>query len=111
MCSRAASRIKRNQSSLGSVYEEDDQWYYDEDDELARLSPTLTTAPTTRATSPFPNEKGSVDYNPGTGFTGRRISMIEECEESTPRPETVIPKTPTNLGNLTPKIFIPRGGS
>merc|ERR1711892_1403516 len=68
--SRAASRIKRNQSSLGSVYEEDDAWYYDDDDELARLSPTLTTAPTTRATSPFPNEKGSVDYNPGTGFSG-----------------------------------------
>ena len=43
--SRAASRIKRNQSSLGSVYEEDDQWDYDE---LDRLSPTLTTAPTTR---------------------------------------------------------------
>merc|ERR1719193_2110712 len=102
--SRAASRIKRNQSSLGSVYEEDDQWYYDEDDELARLSPTLTTAPTTRATSPFPNEKGTVEYNPGTGFTGRRISMIEECEESTPRPETVISKTPTNRENMTPKI-------
>ena len=102
--SRAASRIKRNQSSLGSVYEEDDQWYYDDDDELARLSPTLTTAPTTRATSPFPNEKGAVEYNTGTGFTGRRISMIEECEESTPRPETVISKTPTNRGNMTPKI-------
>jgi hypothetical protein len=102
--SRAASRIKRNQSSLGSVYEEDDQWYYDEDDELARLSPTLTTAPTTRATSPFPNEKGGVDYNPGTGFSGRRISIIDECEESTPRPETVISKTPTNRENMTPKI-------
>merc|ERR1712013_664865 len=94
--SRAASRIKRNQSSLGSDYEEDD--------ELERLSPTLTTAPTTRATSPFPNEKGAVEYNTGTGFTGRRISMIEECEESTPRPETVISKTPTNRGNMTPKI-------
>jgi len=102
--SRAASRLKRNQSSLGSVYEEDDQWYYDEDDELARLSPTLTTAPTTRATSPFPNEKGSVDYNQGTGFSGRRISIIEESEETTPRPTTVISKTPTNRDSVTPKI-------
>merc|ERR1712128_34486 len=105
--SRAASRIKRNQSSLGSVYEEDDAWYYDDDDELARLSPTLTTAPTTRATSPFPNEKGSVDYNPGTGFSGRRISIIDECEceETTPRPQTVISKTPTNReSSMTPKI-------
>lgn len=102
--SRAASRIKRNQSSLGSVYEEDDQWYYDDDDELARLSPTLTTAPTTRATSPFPNEKGSVEYNPGSGFSGRRISIIDECEETTPRPQTVISKTPTNRDSVTPKI-------
>merc|ERR1711892_1244539 len=105
--SRTASRIKRNQSSLGSVYEEDDAWYYDDDDELARLSPTLTTAPPTRATSPFPNEKGSVDYNPGTGFSGRRISIIDECEceETTPRPQTVISKTPTNReSSMTPKI-------
>merc|ERR1712128_377075 len=102
--SRAASRIKRNQSSLGSVYEEDDAWYYDDDDELARLSPTLTTAPTTRATSPFPNEKGSVDYNQGTGFSGRRISIIEESEETTPRPTTVISKTSTNRDSVTPKI-------
>jgi len=99
--SRAASRLK---SSLGSVYEEDDQWYYDDDDELARLSPTLTTAPTTRATSPFPSEKGSVEYNQGTGFSGRRISIIDESEETTPRPSTVISKTPTNRDSVTPKI-------
>jgi len=97
--SRAASRIKRNQSSLGSVYEEDDQWYCDDDDELARLSPTLTTAPTTRATSPFPNEKGSVEFNHGTGFSGRRISIIDECEETTPRPQTVISRD-----SVTPKV-------
>eukprot|EP00092_Neocalanus_flemingeri_P035110 GFUD01038208.1.p1 GENE.GFUD01038208.1~~GFUD01038208.1.p1 ORF type:complete len:1926 (+),score=502.28 GFUD01038208.1:4306-10083(+) len=102
--SRAASRLKGVKSSLGSVYEEDDQWYYDEDDELARLSPTLTTAPTTRATSPFPNEKGSIEYNQGTGFSGRKISVIDESEETTPRPTTVISKTPTNRDSVTPRI-------
>merc|ERR1712117_613474 len=104
--SRAASRLLRNPSALGSVYEEEDQWGED-DDELARLSPTLTTAPTTRATSPFPNEKGSVDYNTGSGFSGRRCSVIEESEESTPRPSTVISKTPTNRDSVTPRMSRP----
>ena len=41
--------------------DEDWEWEYyyeddDVDDELSRLSPTLTTAPTTRATSPFPGD-------------------------------------------------------
>ena len=100
--SRAASRLLRNQSALGSVYEEDDQWYED-DDELARLSPTLTTAPTTRATSPFPNEREAVEYNTGSGFSGRRCSVIVESEESTPRPSTVLCKTPTNMESVTPR--------
>ena len=111
--SRAASRILRNCSALGSVYEEED-WEYD-DDELARLSPTLTTAPTTRATSPsniFPEERGQpgqpgqvvVSHNVGSGFSGRRCSVIEESEESTPRPATVICRTPTNPGtSATPR--------
>merc|ERR1712025_952572 len=72
---RAASRILRNPSALGSVYEED---WDEDDDELGRLSPTLTTAPTTRATSPFPNEKEEIPHNTGSGFSGRRCSVIQE---------------------------------
>ena len=107
--SRAASRILRNPSALGSVYEEDDQWddEYDEHDELGRLSPTSTYAPTTRATSPFPDEKGVVDQNTGSGFSNRRCSIIQESEESTPRPSTVISKTPTNRESATPKLSRP----
>ena len=97
---RAASRILRNPSALGSVYEED---WDEDDDELGRLSPTLTTAPTTRATSPFPNEKEEIPHNTGSGFSGRRCSVIQESEESTPRPSTVICKTPTNRESATPR--------
>ena len=39
-----------------SEYESEWEYYYEdeEEEELNRLSPTATTAPTTRATSPFP---------------------------------------------------------
>jgi len=96
--SRAASRLKRTTSALGNVEEEDEyEWYYEDGDdpELTRLSPTLTTAPTTRATSPFPDEKGKVEQNTGTGFSKRRMSAIIESEETTPVPSS---RTPTNRG-------------
>ena len=118
--SRTASRLKMS-SALGNVDEEDEyEWYDDEDDpELARFSPTLTTAPTTRATSPFPDEKGNVGANSGTGFSRRKISAIQESEESTPVPgartpssrmstatpnhdrRTVMSKTPTAMNTMT----------
>ncbi len=92
--SRTASRLKLT-SALGNVEEEDEyEWYYDDGDdaELCRFSPTLTTAPTTRATSPFPDEKGQTQNNTGTGFSRRRLISIHESEETTPVPS----KTPTN---------------
>ena len=66
--SRPSSRASKKDGHLGEVQEdvekEDWEWeyYYDEDeeeyeDELDRLSPTATTAPTTRATSPFPDQQ------------------------------------------------------
>merc|ERR1719483_2016658 len=80
--------------------------------ELARLSPTLTTAPTTRATSPFPGEEekaaAEITNSIGTGFSKRRISVIDEEDESTPRPSTVVSKTPTlKGGSVTPKLTQP----
>merc|ERR1712226_294071 len=33
----------------------------------------------------------------------RRISVIEEVEETTPRPGTVVARTPTNRENITPQ--------
>jgi hypothetical protein len=103
--SRTASRIKRTTSSLGNVDEEDEgDWYLDdcEDAELRCLSPSLTTAPTTRATSPFPDEKGKVDVNTGTGFSRRKLTFIKETEETSP-----VSRTPTNrdsvTGSITPK--------
>ena len=120
--SRATSRLFRTTSSLGNVDEEEEyEWYYDDDcdPELARFSPTLTTAPTTRATSPFPDDKGAVEQVQGTGFSRRKISTIQESEESTPVPgggtptnreasatpvqgsrsNTVLSKTPTQMQN------------
>ena len=98
--SRATSRLFRTASSLGNVDEEEEyEWYYEDDcdPELARFgSPTLTTAPTTRATSPFPDEKGNVEQVRGTGFSCRKISTIQESEESTPVPNA---QTPTNKDN------------
>ena len=64
--SRPSSRTSRKDGHLGGLQEEDDwewEYYYEEDeeeleDELDRLSsPTPTTAPTTRATSPFPDQQ------------------------------------------------------
>ena len=65
--SRPSSRASRKDGPLGEVQEghEDDwewEYYYEEDEEeydeeLERLSPTVTTAPTTRATSPFPDQQ------------------------------------------------------
>ena len=104
--SRAASRILGIRSALGSVYEEEDGWYED-DDEIARLSPTLSIAPTTRATSPFPEENSGVQHNPGSGFSDRRCSVIQESEESTPRPSTVLCRTPTNRDSVTPRMSRP----
>eukprot|EP00088_Acartia_fossae_P055075 TRINITY_DN6393_c0_g1_i1.p1 TRINITY_DN6393_c0_g1~~TRINITY_DN6393_c0_g1_i1.p1 ORF type:complete len:1106 (+),score=232.40 TRINITY_DN6393_c0_g1_i1:452-3319(+) len=119
--SRTASRLKMS-SALGNLDEEDEyDWYDDDEDpELARFSPTLTTAPTTRATSPFPDEKGNVEANAGTGFSSRRkMSSIQESEESTPVPgsktpasrmstatpnhdrRTVMSKTPTAMNSMT----------
>ena len=120
--SRTASRLKMT-SALGNVDEEEEyEWYDDDDDpELARFSPTLTTAPTTRATSPFPDEKGNVNVedNQGTGFSRRKMSAIHESEESTPVPgsktplsrmstatpnhdrRTVMSKTPTAMTSMT----------
>ena len=65
--SRPSSRASRKDGHLGGLQEEEeDDWeweyYYEEEDEeveedeLGRLSPALTTAPTTRATSPFPDQ-------------------------------------------------------
>ena len=71
-------------------------------------SPTLTTAPTTRATSPsmvFPGEgpgPAPTDYC-SASFSKRRISVIEEVEETTPRPGTVVARTPTNRESMTPQ--------
>ena len=109
--SRGASRIgKKAHSSLGNVDEEGeyyDEYGFDEDDmrELRGSSPTLTTAPTTRATSPsmvFPGDGPSTDY-PATSYSKRRISVIEEVEETTPRPGTVVARTPTNRESMTPQ--------
>merc|ERR1712173_564392 len=50
------------------------------------------------------DEKGVVDQNTGSGFSNRRCSIIQESEESTPRPSTVISKTPTNRESATPKL-------
>ena len=101
--SAATSRMsRRTTSALGNVDEEDEyEWYddYGDDMELLRFSPTLTTAPTTRATSPFPDEKGRMDHNTGTGFSKRKMSAIQETEETTPV------RTPTNRdvsGSCTP---------
>lgn len=68
--SRPSSRTSKKDGSLGGVQEEDgDDWeweyYYEEDeeveeDELGRLSPAATTAPTTRATSPFPDQQQAI---------------------------------------------------
>jgi len=109
--SRGASRIgKKAHSSLGNVDEEGeyyDDYGFDEDDmrELRGSSPTLTTAPTTRATSPsmvFPGDGPPTDYPP-TSYSKRRISVIEEVEETTPRPGTVVARTPTNRESMTPQ--------
>ena len=112
--SRNASRVgKKALGSLGNVEEEGeyyDDYGFDDDDmmELRGSSPTLTTAPTTRATSPsnvFPGEKVSMDYSQQqsiTGFQKRRISVIDEVEETTPRPVTVVSRTPTMRGSTTP---------
>ena len=65
--SRPSSRASRKEGHLGEVCEEQEgedwewEYYYEEDEEefeeeLDRLSPTATTAPTTRATSPFPDQ-------------------------------------------------------
>merc|ERR1711874_719171 len=116
--SRNASRVggKKNMSSLGNVEEEGeyyDEYGFDEDDmnELRGSSPTLTTAPTTRATSPsmvFPGDKTTMEpytQQPNTGFIKRRISVIDEVEETTPRPSTVVSRTPTNRGSVTPQAY------
>merc|ERR1712083_1125274 len=92
---RNSSRMKGATTTLINVEEEDDQ-YYDEDDdeediELLKYSPTPTTAPTTRATSPFPDEKGMIEPPRGTGFSQRKISTI--MEEQSPVPSAG--KTPT----------------
>ena len=104
--SRANSRMKtRTTSSLGNVDEEDEyeSYYDDEDDmELLRFSPTLTTAPTTRATSPFPDEKGKVEHNTGTGFSKRKMSAILESEETTPVPNARTPTNREGFGSATP---------
>ena len=103
--------MKGTTSSLRNLDEEDD-WYYEdgEDIELSRLSPTPTTAPTTRATSPFPDERGIVEPIRGTGFSQRKISTIKE--EQSPLPSAI--KTPTydwstyykeNTGSTTPKAI------
>ena len=64
--SRPSSRAASKKDGLGEVQEEGEQdweweYYYEEDEdadeELERLSPTATTAPTTRATSPFPDQQ------------------------------------------------------
>jgi hypothetical protein len=59
--SRPNSRLRTKTPLLGDVLEDDEngdwewEYYYEEEEEeLNRLSPTTTTAPTTRATSPFP---------------------------------------------------------
>ncbi len=67
--SRSGSRPTSRASRLGmrtplkgigedEEYDDDDEWEYyyedEEEEELNRLSPAATTAPTTRATSPFP---------------------------------------------------------
>jgi hypothetical protein len=103
--SRTASRLKRTTSALGNVDEEEEgEWYLDdcEDAELRCLSPSLTTAPTTRATSPFPDEKGKVEVNVGSGFSRRKLTFIKEAEETSP-----VSRTPTNresaTGSITPK--------
>ena len=67
--SRTCSRMSTRTPGLDGVLEENEDGYDDEDweweyyyendeldDELDRLSPTLSTAATTRATSPFPGE-------------------------------------------------------
>ena len=57
--SRNHCRMKGSLNGVKGEDERDWEWehYHDEEgeDELRNLSPTLTTAPTTRATSPFPN--------------------------------------------------------
>jgi len=110
--SRGASRIgKKTLGTLGNVEEEGeyyDDYTFNDDDmmELRGVSPTLTTAPTTRATSPcnvFPGEKApEYQQQPNSGFIKRRISVIDEVEETTPRPCTVVARTPTNR-DLTPQ--------
>ena len=64
--SRPSSRAASKKDGLGEVQEKGDEdweweYYYEEDEyddeELERLSPTATTAPTTRATSPFPDQQ------------------------------------------------------
>ena len=119
--SRNASRVgKKAHGSLGNV-EEEGEYYedygFDDDDmsELRGCSPTLTTAPTTRATSPnmvFPGERGGMEYSQETnnGFRNqRRVSVIqEECEETTPRPGTVVARAPSNhslRGSVTPQGY------
>jgi len=116
--SRPVSRQKgrKGQTVLGNVEEEDeyydDDYVFNEDDmyEMRGSSPTLTTAPTTRATSPsmvFPGEKETHvenDQQSNTGFTKRRISVIDELDE-TSRPGTVEARTPTNRGSATPQIY------
>jgi len=113
--SRPSSKAQKNRSLLGNVEEEGeyyDEYCFDEDDmnELRGSSPTNTTAPTTRATSPsmvFPGEKcNQMDYGPpmNTGFIKRRISVIDEVEE-TSRPGTVEARTPTNRGSATPQTY------
>jgi hypothetical protein len=68
--SRPSSRSSRKDGQLGGLQEGEEDWeweyYYEEedeedfDDELGRLSPTATTAPTTRATSPFPDGQPNI---------------------------------------------------
>ena len=66
-------------------YDEDWEWEYyyegDEvDDELDRLSPTLTTAPTTRATSPFPED----ELNAMTNVEKQRLNQKKPAANSHP---------------------------
>jgi len=50
----------------------------------------------------FPGDGPPTDYPP-TSYSKRRISVIEEVEETTPRPGTVVARTPTNRESMTPQ--------